>query len=403
MRTRPLGVLAAALGVLALGLTSCATGSSSAPDTASQSAHTADATSSTPLKAGSRLAVTVKGKVHVLDASTLKTLASFESEDFTRVNASGDGSTVMLTTSKGFQLLDLAAPQLTEVLFPADKAGHVVRHHGKTVLYADGTGTTTVINTADLASAAKTGTAPATQEMTAAAAHHGVSIVLSDGSLATTVGTSESRSGARVVDSHGHEVASNDECPGVHGEGTAKDETVLFGCQDGALMFKNGAFTKLKAPDAYGRTGNMYVSEDSPLVIGDYQNDQDAEGVGLHAITLINTDKNSYQPVNLPEGISYTWRGLARTEDGAALLLSTDGKLRTLDPATGKLGEGLQVVEPFTAPIDWQQAHPALAVSGSTAYVTDPASSQIHAIDLSSWSVSTTQKVEGQPVELAIG
>lgn len=405
MRSRTLGALTAGLGALALALTSCAAddpATSGSPGSPSSSSAPSSANAPT-VNAGERLAVSVKGKVHVLDAATLTTVGSFDSEDFTRVNATGDGTTALVTTSKGFQLLDLATPRLTEVTFPAEKAGHVVRHHGKTVLFADGTGTTTVLDTASLAGAAASGEAPHTRQFTADAPHHGVSIELTDGSLATTVGTSETRTGARVVDAQGKETASNQTCPGVHGEGTAKNEVVVFGCQDGALLYKDGAFTKLQAPDAYGRTGNSYVAEDSSLVIGDYQNDQDAEGVGLHAIALIDTEKNSYKPVHFADGIEYTWRGLARTDDGAARLLSTDGKLRTLDPATGRLDDGVQVVKAWKAPIDWQEAHPALAIRGNTAYVTEPATSQIHAIDLTTNKVTASADLDGAPLELAIG
>ncbi|MFP3393806.1 hypothetical protein SB782_34075, partial [Brevibacillus sp. SIMBA_076] len=72
---------------------------------------------------------------------------TFPTEDFTRVNPVGDGRHVLVTTSEGFQVLDTAQPALTDTVFPADAAGHVVRHDGRTVLFSDGWGETTIFDT----------------------------------------------------------------------------------------------------------------------------------------------------------------------------------------------------------------------------------------------------------------
>ena len=137
------------------------------------------------------------------------------------------------------------------------------------------------------------------------------------------------------------EVASTDECPGIHGEGTAAGEVVVFGCEDGALLYRDGAFEKLQAPDEFGRMGNAYVSDDSPLVVGDYNADPDAEGYLLDTIALIDAEDATLEPVELPEGVEYTWRGIVRGPDDMAYLLGTDGAIHVLDPATGELGDSV--------------------------------------------------------------
>ena len=200
-----------------------------------------------------RVAVSYEGGIVVLDGETLEVVDDLDSEEFTRLNPAGDGRHVMVTVADGFQLLDTGAGterrrrELTDTVFDAELPGHVVTHAGRTVLYADGTSDTTIFETADLAAAE--GEAPATETVPGTEAHHGVSIVLEDGTFLTTVGDEDTRTGAVAQDADGDVVAENDQCPGIHGEGTAADEVVVFGCEDGALLYADGAFQKLDAPD----------------------------------------------------------------------------------------------------------------------------------------------------------
>ncbi|SOE02195.1 hypothetical protein SAMN06295924_101290 [Rathayibacter rathayi NCPPB 2980 = VKM Ac-1601] len=106
----------------------------------------------------------------------------------------------------------------------------------------------------------------------------GSSIVLEDGTFLTTVGTAEGRTGIEVRDASGAVPATNDQCPGVHGEGTAENEVVVLGCEDGAPAY-GGEITELDAPDQpYGRMGNAWVSETSPIVVGDDKDDRSRPG-----------------------------------------------------------------------------------------------------------------------------
>lgn len=357
---------------------------------------------------GPRLVVSYAGGLAVLDATTLEPAAELDAEAFTRLNPAGDGRHVMVTTSRGFELLDSGTgtgsdgePRLTDVVFEADTPGHVVAHAGRTVLYADGTSDTTVMDTAALAEA--DGERPETETVPGTEAHHGVSVVLEDGSLLTTVGDAETRSGAEVRDADGEVVASSDDCPGVHGEGTAADEVVVLGCEDGALLYADGEFTKLDAPGrGYARMGNAYTSSTSPLVVGDHGTDPDAEGYLLDAVTVIDTRERTLDVVALPEGAQYTFRDVARGPGGLAHVLATDGRVHVLDPATREWTGSFPVVEPWEGPVEWQDPHPAIEVDGGTAYVTEPASDQVHAVDLASGEVVRSATLGGAPVELAV-
>ncbi|MCT2084731.1 hypothetical protein M3D75_01220 [Microbacterium enclense] len=401
MRTLPLrraGVLALAVGAT-VGLAACSgTGSTAPAPVSSSSSSTADET-------GTRVALSYPGGIVVLDGQTLEVVGDVASEEFTRLNSAGDGRHIMVTTSAGFQVLDAGTaeddPVLTDVVFEADKAGHVVVHGGKTVLYADGTSDTTIFDSDALL--ASNEDMPETETIPGVEAHHGVSIVLEDGTFLTTVGNADGRTGVVAKDPSGQTLAENAECPGVHGEGTAKDEVVVFGCEDGALVYDAGTFTKLTAPDQpYGRMGNAYVSETSPLIIGDYKDDRDAEGYLLHRVAVIDTAAKTQTVVDLPEGVAYTFRDIARGPSELGYILATDGSIHVIDPATGSLTDAFPVIDPWEGPADWQDAHPAIKVSGDIAYVTEPAKKAVHAVDLTTGEVRTSATLEVTPNEMAL-
>jgi len=389
--------VAATLAAAALALTACAT-----------TAPSADAPEA--IGPNSRVALTYDGGLYVLDGTTLEVLADLPLDGFNRLNPSGDGRHALITTTEGFRALDLgtwtdadgashtADPELTDLVFEAEAAGHVVRHHGKTILFADGTGDTTIFDTVDLLD----GTMPETEVVASEEAHHGVAIELADGTLLTTLGNADGRTGVRALDASRTEVDRNEECPSVHGEGAAANEIAVFGCSDGVLVYDDGAFTKIQAEDTYGRTGNEYVSETSSIAVGDYNSDPDSEGYLLTELVFTDTVAKTSTVVDLPEGVSYTWRDVARGPNDEVLVLSSDGSLYQLDETTGEVTDSWSVIAPWESPLEWQDAHPALVVLGSIAYVTEPATSQIHAIDLETGEVVASTTLDSAPNEIAV-
>ncbi|MBF4992733.1 hypothetical protein ITX31_01220 [Arthrobacter gandavensis] len=384
---------AAALAGIALLATGCATDSqSNAEEAPAPASHSQTG----------NVAVAYENGIAVLDGQSLEIIEEFSTEEFTRLNAYGDGRSVVVSTSGGFQLLDTAAPALTDLVIDADTPGHVVPHHGKTVLFDDGTGTTTILDTDAFANGYGE---PESATYQAEAAHHGVSIVLEDGTLLTTIGDATSRTGALALEQHGdhwHDHASSTDCPGIHGEGTAAGESVIFGCENGALLYQDGAFTKFTAPDEYGRMGNAYVSETSAIVVGDYKDDPDAEGSLLQALTLIDTQEQSYEVLQMPENVEYTFRDVARGPGDQAYILGTDGSIHVLDPETGEFTGKYDVIGAWEGPANWQDPHPAIKVNGDVAYVTEPAANTIHAVDLTSGEILASTELDGIPNELAV-
>jgi len=385
--------LAAAAAAAALLLTGC--GAQSAADTPDAAAPGADAAAEGP-----RVAVAYAGGVLIVDGESLEVIDDLPTEDFVRLNPAGDGRHAFVTTSEGFQLLDMREPELTDQIVDAAAAGHVVRHGGKTVLYDDATSDTTIFDTDSLADT--DGSLPEAKVIEGAEAHHGVSVVLEDGTFVTTVGDANGRSGIRAVDADGTEIATSAECPDVHGEGTAEGEAVVFGCENGALVFDDGEITKLSSPDEFGRIGNAYVSENSPLVVMDYKDDPDMEGYLLTDIALVDTEAKTLEKVDLPDGISYTFRGVTRVDSGDAVLIGSDGKLHVIDPATGAVTASHDAIEAWEGPSEWQEPHPAIAAFGDVVYVTDAANSTIVALDAATGEVLTSAELPETPNEIVV-
>ncbi len=324
------------------------------------------------------LVASFDGGLYVLDGETLKLAKTIELPGFNRINPAGDEDHVVISTDSGFRVLDAARQTFTDTAFKGPKPGHVVRHAGKTVLFTDGTGEVNVFDPAELGAGAK----PRTRTHTSAEPHHGVAIELANGELVSTLGTEEKRTGALVLDKNNKEIARAENCPGVHGEAAAEGEVVGLGCEDGVLLYKNGKFTKVDAADDYARTGNQAGSDVSPILLGDYKTDPEAELERPTRIALIDTRTAKMKLVDL--GTSYSFRSLGRGPRGEALVLGTNGALHVIDPETGKVDRKIDAVADWTEPLDWQQPRPTLFVRGHTAYVSEPGKRQLHAFDLDS-------------------
>lgn len=394
----------------ALGLAACAN-DGAAPGAAASQSSSGSAATAARNEGSARFVFAYDGGVKVLDADTLDEVADLPLGGFNRLNAYGDGEHVAVSTEGGFRILSTGArggsPALTPLKIPATTPGHVVVHSGKTVFFDDGTGLIQVLDTDALGDSAQTtpSSLPEAKTIESADAHHGVAVVLADGSVVRTIGTSQARTGALVQDASGAEIARSEECPGVHGEGVASNEVAAIGCQNGVLLWDGEAFTKLASPDAdYGRIGNEYTSPASTIVVTDYNNDEDAEGVTLSQLGFVDTEAKTFTVIDMPEGVEYTWRGVRRDADGGAWVLGTDGGLYPVDVDTMTIGAPIEVAGPWSGPEKWQNAHPALTIEGRTAWVTEPATKSVHRVDLDARTIETAVVgVEPNEVALATG
>ncbi|SOR77458.1 hypothetical protein SCNRRL3882_0930 [Streptomyces chartreusis NRRL 3882] len=108
----------------------------------------------------------------------------------------------------------------------------------------------------------------------------------------------------------------------------------------------------------------------SPILLGDYKTDPEAELERPTRISLIDTETAKLRLVDL--GTSYSFRSLGRGPRGEALVLGTNGTLHVIDPETGKVDMKIPVVGEWQEPLDWQQPRPTLFVRDHTAYVSEP-------------------------------
>ncbi|MFF8558323.1 zinc metallochaperone AztD [Streptomyces albidoflavus] len=388
VRPRAAAAAAALLTASAL-LTAC--GGDSTEPAAGKARDTTDA-SAGPVK--DPVVATYDGGLYVLDGATLKVAEDIPLKGFNRVNPAGDDRHVMVSTSTGFRVMDAVGGKLTDVEFEGSKPGHVVRHAGRTILFSDGTGEVTIFDPAQLGDGK-----PKSETYDSDAPHHGVAIQLAGGELVTTLGTEEKRTGIKVLDKDRKEITRNEKCPEVHGEAAAKDETVVVGCEDGVLVYKDGSVKKVQSPTEYGRIGNQAGSEESAVVLGDYKQDPDAELERPEQVSLIDTETGTMRLVDL--GTSYTFRSLARGPHGEALVLGTDGRIHVIDPETGKVERKISVLDAWQEPLDWQQPRPALFVRDHTAYVSDPANKKLTAVDIESGKKLASTELEQAPNEVS--
>ncbi|MEJ6020585.1 hypothetical protein [Corynebacterium sp. H113] len=360
-----------------------------------------------------RLAVSYDGGVMVIDGGNLKqemapeVLDTFDAKGYLRLNRAGDGRHVFVSTDSSFKALDLGAyerphgdhshyyagdPSFTGFEVSAVKPGHVVGNADKAVLFDDETGDVTTLRLQGMDMV----------DHFHVPAHHGIAVLGEDGTYMVTIADQEGdRIGVAQVDAEGKELKRFEHCPGAHGAAETS-AGVFVGCADGGLVYRDGEVTKVKSPDPYGRIGNQASRPDSKYVLGDYKSDKVAadkdELERPTQVSIIDAESGEMQLVDL--GASYTFRSLAMTDDNTAVVLGTDGKVHLIDAEKAEVIRSIDVLAPWEESEEWQDPRPAITVIGSTAYVTDPARNEIHAIDLDGNEKPQVTKLPEQPDEL---
>ncbi|WP_286175991.1 hypothetical protein [Arthrobacter sp. NEB 688] len=347
----------------------------------------------------------------LVDATTGETVREDAREGFLRLSDAGDGRRVVVADGDAFRVYDTGierqphgdhdhafeyTPGLTDVAYTAAHAGHVVPHEGMTALFGDGDGSVQLVPTEQIGS----DVAPV-QRSTTPAPHHGVAVPVEDGLLVTD-GTEEARSSIRLV-RDGTEVTRTDDCAGVHGEAAAAPDAdgdvVLFGCEDGPVVYRGGEFHKVPVRDDYARTGNAAGSPASPVVLTDYKVDPDADPVERTTrVALVDTRTDRLRLVDL--GSSYWFRSLARGADGEGVVLTYDGSLAVLDVDDSTVERRIPVIAPWQEKDDWQQPGPVLRVVGDTAFVTDAEKKELVVADLGTGKILARHALEHTPVEM---
>lgn len=410
------------LAATALTLSACGTAQttstspSAAPATPGSSAATAAQERTEVTSLPPRVVMTYDGGIMTVDGQTGDVIADSPTEGFLRLSDLGDGRHLAVASGDKFTAFDsglitephgdhshyyTSQPSLTDVEIQASQAGHVVTHAGRTALFADGTGQVTIAESGSAAGDLKNGQVEKTQ---AQDPHHGVAVPLKDNKLLITQGTKDHRDTVQVLNADSEVVAETRDCPGVHGEAVAEptdtDDVVSLGCENGPVIYRDGAFHKVPVTEAYQRSGNQFGVQNSPIVLADYKTGEDAELERPTQIGLINTRTDSMQSVEL--GSPYWFRSLARGAQGEAVVLTYDGELNILDPNTGALLHEVPVIQPWEESAEWQQPGPAVTVSGAYAYVTDAANNRLHVVNVNSGEKIDAFELPHTPNELAV-
>jgi hypothetical protein len=101
-------------------------------------------------------------------------------------------------------------------------------------------------------------------------------------------------------------------------------------------------------------------------------------------------------------GAEYTWHGLARGEDGEALVFGTDGTLRVFDPESGELVNEIAVTDEWTVPDEWQTSHPAIVQDRGFVYISDPNTSTMYVVDYLGGEVTQSAELPHEVNEMAL-
>ena len=361
-----------------------------------------------------RVVISHEGGLKTYDTKTGEVIEEEEMPAFLRLSNAGDNRHVMVTKGDKFLSFDsglitkphgdhnhyyTAEPKLSDAEIEAPHAGHVVHHDGFTALFSDGEGTAQVFPTD------QAGDPKDVKTFESGAAHHGVAVPLKDGSVVMTKGTEDERHTIQHLSKDGKVLTETTKCPGVHGEATAGNGKLFFGCEDGPVVFDGKEFHKIDVSayagkDGYQRSGNSAGSEESDVILADNKTEKDAEFERPTSVSLINTKDYSAKKVDL--GSSYWFRSLARGPLGEALVLTYDGKLNVIDPETGEITKKIDAISEWRENEEWQLPGPILKAEDGYAFVTDANKKELVVIDLFEGKEVNRFKLDIKPTEMAV-
>lgn len=370
-------------------LAGCANTSQPAEQPAVEQTHESDA-------APARFAVLADGAVQIHDAHTLEAVARITAPDALRLASAGDGRHVLLVAADAVQILDLGAwtedhgdhahhhaqaPRLRDEAISSDRPTHVVAHGGRLAIFGDGDGVVHELVLGSLADGP-------TRTIDLGEPHHGVAVPIESGATLVTQSHGQALPDTiRVLDASGEQIDSA-RCPALHGETMAGESAVLFGCAGSVVVHDESGFRSIALPDADARVGGPRGSHASDIVVADYGRSDEPRT----QVALVDVATDELELVELPA--AYTSATIARTADGGAIVLGTDGVLRELGVTTGEIGREASVLEAWTPPTGHGASTTVMVLNGF-AFITHPPAGVIVKIDLDTFEVADTLNVSG--------
>lgn len=292
--------------------------------------------------------------------------------------------------------IELTEPVLVDAVITGEKPAHFVEHGGKAAMFFDGSG---LISLFDAHRWAHDGEL-ATVEHDSGTAHHGVAIPWGDYTLTSVANADDEkkpRIGLNVLDAQGNVIGDTHACPDLHGEATSGN-LVIVGCGDGVLIVSGAGEPQIeklgydglpegKSTTFLGGVGMQYF-------LGNY---------GADKVAMIDpSEATPFRLVDLPTRRVHFAVDPIRPK--FAYIFTEDGKLNQLDVVSGEITRSLAVTEPYSMDGDWSLPRPRIAVAGDVVAVTDPNQSQLHLIDIASFTQARTVPVAGAPYNIvAVG
>ncbi len=379
---------------------------SSETETATRSEETRSAEPTQTDHAEPRAVVAYPDHVAVMDAEQLTDIASFDVKNTPYLAPAADGRHVFALqhTEKLVRVVD--AGSWTEshgdhghsyVVEPSrpdlelkGTSYHAVSDDERTVVWDDDAGNFDVVEKSDL----EDGTAqPKTIDLKDA--HHGVAVPLHGGGYLASFSADKEAAGVEVLDADGKEVDKYDGCPHLHGEAHLGESGYAFGCADGIMVVDDTGARKIASPVPGAGTGHLIGDGSSPVLAGTLSSEADDPTLA-NKIALYDTAAGSAKVVDL--GVAFS--RLASAE-GNAVVIGTDGNLHVVNLASGEI-KVVPAIAAWTAPEDFLEPRPQIALAGDQVWVTDPMAKKIVVVDLTSGETVKTADVKGTPDQIAI-
>jgi hypothetical protein len=287
--------------------------------------------------------------------------------------------------------LKVTAPAAVSALAKGEKPTHFVKHDGKLAIFYDASGKVHLVEESDwLAGKFEP------LELDSGKPHHGVAVPFGDGAIVSKPVAEDGKlpTGFNVFDENGAIIATTELCADVHGEATSGD-TIAFGCSDGVLVASGAKpeFTLLPFTDLpEGRVGTLLGGENMEFFLGNY---------GTHAVSIIEPEADApIRLVDLPaQRVHFILdRGNSRT----AYLLLADGSVHEFDVVSAQLMRSATVTAAYATDGGHGVPMPRLAQAGETLLLTDPASGQVHKLDLKTFAVTGSIDLGGAPSSIAV-
>jgi ABC-type Zn uptake system ZnuABC Zn-binding protein ZnuA len=285
---------------------------------------------------------------------------------------------------------------MLDLEFDGKKPVHLVAHGGRIALFNDGDGTATIFDEADLEDA---GTNVPSDTIDTGLPHHGVAVPMGDRVIAS-VADKETRGDLpptlAVYDPEGKKLQEFDGCAALHGE-VSWDESAAFACEDGVTVLTRDGDRFEKEEISYPegtteetRSWTLLGAEEVPYLVGDSGDD---------GLMFVDTASGEARRVPLPEDMADF---ALDPETGHVLVVTTDGKLHAVDPASGEVESSVGVVEPFELPEEFGPPLPSIGVGHGVAYVSDPSTGTVSEVALDGMEVTREFDVGGKPTGIAV-